>query len=480
MSAERTVTDFVRALRSADVAVSPAEAIDAVQTLKLVGYGDRQTLKDGLRPVLAKSRSESETYDRLFDLFFAARPATGEAASAGADKGEDEPQEAADGDGDERAPSENADADAASEPSPSSDGDSGSAPPDLLDLARNPDPTALQMAIERAGREVGVQDIRFSTQTGYYAQQMMKAMGVDRLETRLLDRLQTRTPDAEAEANALMAARREMFQRARDHAEAQFDIYGAGRTERFREDVLADRRLSELDRNDLERMKALVTKMARRLAVKHSRRRRKRNRGVLDARRTLRANAGIGGVPFDLHWRQKRKDRPRIVVICDVSNSVARYVRFLLLLLHSLRDVVPDLEAYAFSSRLHDVGPWLDSDGFEAAMQRILRDAGMGSTDYGQALSDLKTRHWHQIDRRTTVIILGDGRSNHGDPRLDIFRELTARAKRSLWLCPEPRSLWGTGDSEMLRYRPHVDLTGQVATLRDLERAVDDVLLAYS
>ncbi len=480
MAAERTVTDFVRALRSADVPVSPAEAIDAVRTLKLVGYGDRQSLKDGLRPVLAKSLEDSATYDRLFDLFFAPRPATGEAMPGETEDGEPAGEATPDTGTKPGADAADAGGEPASGP-PTSPGGAGEAgAPDLLDLARNPDQVALQVAIERAGREVGVQDIRFSTQTGYYAQQMMKAMGVARLEARLLDRLQARTPDADAEADALMAARREMFQRARDHAEAQFDIYGAGRTERFREDVLAEKRLSDLDRTDLERMKALVAKMARRLAVKHSRRRRKRNRGVLDARRTLRANAGIGGVPFDLHWRQKRRDRPRIVVICDVSNSVARYVRFLLLLLHSLRDVVPDLEAYAFSARLHDVGPWLDTDGFEVAMQRILRDAGMGSTDYGQALSDLKTRHWHQIDRRTTVIILGDGRSNHGDPRLDIFRELTARAKRTLWLCPEPRSLWGTGDSEMLRYRPQCDLTGQVATLRDLERAVDDVLLAYA
>ena len=104
----------------------------------------------------------------------------------------------------------------------------------------------------------------------------------------------------------------------------------------------------------------------------------------------------------------------------------------------------------------------------------------MSSTDYGQALSDLKTDHFSKIDRRTTLIVLGDGRSNYGDGRLDIFREAAARAKRTIWLSPEQKPLWGTGDSLLLRYQPYCDVMTDVANLRDLERAVDDVLAAYA
>jgi len=449
MSAERTITDFVRALRSADVPVSPAEAIDAARALHVLGYGDRQSMKTGLRGSLAKSEADVATFDRLFDLFFARR----------------EPQPSGDS-GD-------------AEPLPEGSGDNKADTPDLLDLAQSQDEAGITMAIERAGRDVGVQDIRFSTQTGYFAQQMMKAMGVERLESKLLDQLQARTDEANADAEALMQIRRDMMMRARAHAEQQFEIYGAGATQQFREDFLAEKSIGSLDLADLNRMKALVAKLARKLAVKHSRRRRKKNRGQLDVRRTIRSNAGLGGVPLALHWRQKRRDRPKFLVICDVSGSVARYVRFLLLLLHSLGEVVPDMKSYAFAARLKDVGDWLDADGFEAAMARIIKEISFGSTDYGQALSDLKVGHWSEIDKRTTIIILGDGRSNYGDPRLDLFREATTRAKRTVWLCPEPRAVWGSGDSEMLRYQPHCDTMVQVSNLKDLERAIDEALLAY-
>ena len=112
-------------------------------------------------------------------------------------------------------------------------------------------------------------------------------------------------------------------------------------------------------------------------------------------------------------------------------------------------------------------------------MKKIVNTIGMSSTDYGQSLSDFKVNHWNTLDRRTTIIVLGDGRSNHGDPRLDIFKEMAARAKRVIWLCPEPESMWGTGDSEMLRYRPWCNQMSHVATLKDLERAVDEVLASY-
>ncbi|MEO0981696.1 MAG: VWA domain-containing protein [Pseudomonadota bacterium] len=447
MSAERTLTEFVRALRSADVPVSTAEAIAAVEAVRLMGYQDKDVLKDSLRPVLAKSVDEASDFDRLFDLFFARRA----------------PETSGGGEG--------AQADGESE---------GEAPQDMVELAQSGDEAAIAMAIEQAGRDANVQDIRFSTQTAYYAQQMMKAMGVEKLESRLLDRLQAHTEEADAEAEALMGARRDMMRRAREHANAQFEVFGRGETDRFREDFLSEKRISDFDRSDHERMKALVAKMAKRLAVKHSRRRRKKNRGQLDVRRTLRRNAGRDSVPFDVHWKQKKRDRPKFIAICDVSGSVARYVRFLLLLLHSLNDVVPHFRAFAFSARLTDVGDWLDTDGFERAMERIVRDVGMGSTDYGQALSDLKVDHWNAIDRRTTLFILGDGRSNYADPRLDLFKEAAARAKRTIWLNPEGPSGWGTGDSVIPRYKPFCNTMEHVATLKDLERAVDTALAAYT
>ena len=443
--AERILTDFIRALRSADVRVSTGEAIDAARAVSVMGYDDREALADTLRCVLAKSPTEKATHDRLFELYFSRRPS---------------------------APNTEA---------PGTQQESGSASdvPDLMDLIDQPSETELAMAMERAGQVASVEDIRFSTQIPYFAQQMMKAMGVDRLEDKMMQAFGEKTPQGEAEAQRLIDGRQDVLKRATAHARQAFETFGAGATEQFRDEVLSEKVLTRLDAHDLARMRGLVERIARRLAAKHSRRKRRTSRGQLDVRRTLRANAGLDGVPFDLVWKTTRKDKPKIVAICDVSGSVARVVRFFLMLVYGLRDVAPDVEAFAFSGRLEDVGHIMASQDFTPAMDRIVNTIGMSSTDYGQSLSDLQTDHWQKIDRRSTIIMLGDGRSNNGDPRTDLFSEVAARAKRTIWLCPEAPSLWGTGDSEIPRYRPYCDKLVHVATLKDLERVIDEVLAAY-
>ncbi|MEO9968388.1 MAG: VWA domain-containing protein [Hyphomonadaceae bacterium] len=442
----RTLSDFIRALRASDVRVSTGEAIDAAGAMKLVGFDDRTLLRDTLSIVLAKSPEEKETHDHLFDLFFKRESAHSQSTER--------------------------------------EEDGSAAPPsdemDLQGLSESGDEAAIAMALERAAEEVGLGDIRFSTQTSYYAQQMLKAMGGDGLQKNLVEQLQAHTPEGDEAAKALMQARADMLARSREHVERNFDVFGAGATEQFRDDYLSDKALDQVTRQDMKRMRALIARIAKKLATKHSRKRRKRNVGVLDVRRTLRANAGFDGVPFDVAWKQKTKDRPKIMAICDVSGSVSQYVRFLLMLLYAFQEVIPDISSFAFSGRLEDVSHELETHDFEQAMDRIVKTIGMSSTDYGQSWSDLKTQHFNLIDRRTTLIIIGDGRSNYGDGRLDIFREATKRAKRTIWLSPEQKPLWGTGDSLLPRYQPYCDVMTHVSTVRDLERAVDDVLAAYA
>lgn len=441
----RTLSDFIRALRAADVRVSTGEAIDAAEAMQLIGYQERNRLRESLGIVLAKSAEEKDTHDRLFDLFFRRQKHDSQEREMAPDQPAD--------------PDENT--------------------PDIQALIEAGDEAQIALALEQAGDEAELSDIRFSTQVPYYVQKMMKALGGDRLQEKLVGHLQAHTPEDEADARSLMEARRSMMARAREHVEQQFDVFGTGATEQFRDEILSEKPLDRLTRRDLERMQALVEKVAKRLATKYSRRRKRQNTGRLDVRRTLRANAGLDGVPFNVAWKQKDRDRPKIIAICDVSGSVSQYVRFLLMLLYAFRETVPDIRTFAFSGRLEDVDEIFETLGFEVGMERIVKTIGMSSTDYGQALSDLRVTNWDAIDRRSTIIMLGDGRSNYGDVRLDLFREMAARAKRVIWLCPEPQSLWGTGDSAIPRYRPHCNVLTEVASLKDLERAVDGVLAAY-
>lgn len=444
---ERQITSFIRALRASDVRVSTGEAIDATRAVSVAGYSDRMFLKDALRCTLAKSPEEAVTFDELFDVYFAPR-----SLPSSSHESENEQSE---------------------------QGDSQSEM-DPVELMESGDEAAIAAALERAANAVDADDIRFSTQIAYYAQQMVREMGGERLQERLMQAFQQRTEEGEAEAERLIELRRDLTMRARERVQRSYDIFGKGETEQFRNEFAENKKLSAIELSDMARMKVLVARIAKRLAVKHSRRRRKKNRGQLDVRRTMRANAGVDGVPFNVVWRQKRREKPKIVVICDVSGSVARYVRFLLLLLWSMKDVVPDLHAFAFSNKLVKVDDILEKNTFEDAMDQILRVAGMGSTDYGEAWANLKSGHEQLIDRRATIIVLGDGRSNYGNPRTDLFRSFAARAKRTIWLNPEPQPAWGTGDSEIPRYRAYCSSMSQVSTLKDLERAVDDVLSAYA
>ena len=440
--AERVLTDFIRALRSADVRVSTSETIDATKAVAVIGYDNRNRLADTLRCVLAKTVEEKITFDRLFDLYF------------------------------RRNLEENN--------SDDSKGDLESAPQQMMELLANPSDTNFSLAMEKAGEEVGIENIRFSTQVPYFARQMMKALGVDDLESKMMEAFSKKSPEGEQEAQRLIEGRQNVQSKATEYVKRAFETFGAGATERFRNEILSEKRLSQMDSHDLARMRRLVDRIAKKLIAKHSRRLKRTRRGVLDVRKTLRSNAGYGGVPFDLRWKTKKKDKPRIVAVCDVSGSVARVVRFFLMLVYSLKEAAPDVETFAFSGRLEDVGDTLKSEEFTPAMDQIVNSIGISSTDYGQSLSDLKTDYWNKIDRRSTVIVLGDGRSNYGDPRSDLIAEAKERSKRLIWLCPEPESLWGTGDSAIPQYVPHLNKIVHVATVNDLERVIDDVLASYS
>jgi uncharacterized protein with von Willebrand factor type A (vWA) domain len=158
---------------------------------------------------------------------------------------------------------------------------------------------------------------------------------------------------------------------------------------------------------------------------------------------------------------------------------VAAAAQFLLTFLYSLNDVVDHLDAYAFSGRLIPVNDILDDNGVEGAILKVLQTIGFQQTDYGKALEDFVENHIDKVDRHTTVIFLGDGRSNFADPRLDLMHLIQQRARAVIWLNPEPESYWGQGDSVMYRYERFTHVAKQCNTLGQLERIIEDVLRTY-
>lgn len=450
---------FFRAARGAGVHVSPAESIDAMRAVKQVGFSDRAILRDALLLTLAKSQDEKLALGDCFDLFFQPEP-------------RQDPPEADNND--------DASQDANQSPSSGSASDSGEGqlPEGLGPLAQmllSQDRNAIAAAIAGASGAASLSDIRYSTQRGIFSSRILDAMGLQRLRDDL-DELTATNPSL---AERLRAALDGLREAVRDTVSQGLALYAREEAENLRNEILRNAPLARIERRQVAEMRALIRQIARRLRERYSKPRKRQRRGHLDVRRTLRRNAAWGGVPFLTAWKRKHRDRPKIVALCDVSGSVAQVSDFFLLLIHSLHEVVDDVRSFAFSSHLIEVSEILEQKSPEEAMAEIMSKVGFGSSDYGSSLVDFEHDFMSALTPQTTVIVLGDARSNNLDPRADILRRISERSKRLVWLNPEGRLAWGSGDSEMPRYATFCTVVRQCATAQQLERAVSDIVATY-
>lgn len=444
---QAALEDFLRALRASDVKVSPAEAIDAHRTVALVGFADRQLFKDALCATLAKTADEVDRFDQTFETFFAR-----EAFQAAALQ---------EGDGD---PMQGLPPEAQDNP--------------LAQMLMTGDAAGLAQAMEQAAGRAEVAQIRLSTQRSRLTRRLLDEMGLAEIEKIIAN---ARKLDGDGAAR-LDAAKKGLVEEAQRYVERQHELYASGSGKALREEMLAKKALNAdggIDPVDQAMMQALVKKMAKRLADRYSRRRHTAWKGHLDVRKTLRRSMGYGGMPFDIVFKTKTQDKPSIVAICDVSKSVAAAAQFLLTFLYSLNEVVDRLEAYAFSGRMISVNDILDDEHVDVAIYEVLKRIGFQQTDYGKSLEDFAEQHLNHLDRHTTVIFLGDARSNYADPRVDILAEIQKRSRALIWLNPEPESYWGQGDSVMNRYIRFCHVAKQCNSLGQLERIIEDVLRTY-
>jgi len=447
---------FFRAARGAGVHVSPAESIDAMRAVAAVGLADRNVLRDSLLLTLAKSEDEKKALGACFDLFFAqAEPASPQGAEH-----------------------ERAAQDAAATPQQPSQGAGGQASSNLGPLAEmllSQDRNEISAAIANAASATGLSDIRYFTQRGLFSSRMLEAMGIQRLRDDLDALTESNPPLAERLQAALDALR----ETVRDTVAQALALYGREEAENLRHEVLRNAPLSRIEPRQVEEMRALIRQIARRLRERYAKPRKRQRRGHLDVRRTLRRNAAWGGVPFLTAWKRRHRDKPKIVALCDVSGSVARVSDFFLLLIHSLHEVVSDVRSFAFSGHLIEVSEILEGKPPEEAMAEIMSRVGFGSSDYGSSFVDFEKAFMSSVTPQTTVIVLGDARSNNLDPGADIVKRISERAKRLVWLNPEGRMTWGWGDSEMPRYQTFCNVVRQCATAQQLERAVSDIVATY-
>jgi uncharacterized protein with von Willebrand factor type A (vWA) domain len=468
---QSNLVNFIQVLRTHDVRISPAETLDAMEAAATLGYANRSLLRDGLAMTLAKTPEEEVIFMHCFDRFFqqdlADFAAIDASSGAAADTGSTSTAPVA------RSAEELANAQITalqSAAETNSDLQSLLQTPLMKNLLSN-NRNELTLAMNQAAERVGLQNIQIFTQKGQFTRRILDAMGEDRIRNAVISLEQDESPALPV----LQRYRDRLREQVRDYVEREYLLQAEGKTRQFMDDILSKTRLNNIEHIYLHKVHELVRKMAKKLASRHSRKRKLLKRGRLDMPKTLRKGIPHDGIMFTTYWRQTKKEKPQILAVCDVSGSVAAYAKFLLLFLYSLQDVLPKVRSFAFSSHLGEVSQYFADYPIEKAIELVNWKYG-GATDYGNSLVDFAKLAMDEINNNTTVIILGDARNNNGDPKLPILQSIYQRARQVIWLNPESRRAWGSGDSEMLRYQSACHFSAECNNLKQLERIVDQLL----
>jgi uncharacterized protein with von Willebrand factor type A (vWA) domain len=458
------LTAFVEELRAVGVPVSMVEAIDAAQAIEHLDLVNREALRSGLSATLVKQARHMVAFDAAFDVFF------GTAIPPGEQSASEYAQQAAAAGG----------------------AGSGEGAEELFEaiaaaLAAGDDET-LRELIRRAVTELsGLQPGR-PVGGRYYFYRVMQRLGADRLRLRLLEAIDEDDPRLQRIAEEDIAALIEMLETEVRREVVRRLVADRGpeavaRT--LRTPLLEDIDLMHATREELANIESAVGPLARKLATRLAQRRRHGRKGRLDVRRTIRRSLQHGGVLLDPSFKPPRKSKPELVLLCDVSGSMATFARFTLQLTFSLAAQFSNVKVFAFVDALDDVtgfvGPGRELGGslrqLSSEAQIVWQD---GHSDYGHALDDFVRDHIGKITPRSSVLVTGDARSNYRDPRVEALAEIAQKGRALYWLNPEASRYWNTGDSVVARYAPYCDAVREVRTIRQLERFVEDLILPAS
>lgn len=456
-AALRVTDELLWVLRRSGFAIATSQAIDAVRAVRAVGFASPLVVRDALASVLVKRARDRVRFDAVFDAFFAGTSGTPRGTLW--ERLADEGFTATELD----ALRELLDALAVSAP----------------DVALGPllhRGAELDRLLQLAGSAQMLEGMQSPLQAGFYTHRLLEHVGTWRAQDELAS-LRVRLVDAlgEERAASLVKALQREVQRAAD------DVRGFVRSTIERRD--ADRArggdvlgtpFASLDAAEVEEVRRAVRAFVQRLRGGERVRRRRSLKGRIDAHATLRRAMRTGGVPFALSRRARRRDKPRLLLVCDVSDSVRSVARFLLELTYAAQELFERTRTFVFVSELGETTKLFEEEPIEAALAHAYSGAIVPVThnsNYGRVLHTFEDQVLRDVDRRTTVVILGDGRTNYQADAAEVLDAIRARARAVIWLCPEPRAAWATGDSAMPRYAPKCTRVLEVRSARDLEDA---------
>lgn len=456
---DERIIRFIAALRSSGVRISLAESEDAFNAVDNLGVMNRDTFRLSLRATLIKDMENLSTFDELFPYFF----------------------------------------------------DSGNAPP-MMNIAQDLSPEEANMlakalrefnanlrrALERLlkgeqlskeeldqlGKLVGLNHVEDMRYREWMAQRMKRALGFKNIQdairelVQLLDEFGMNKERLEQLRQLLKENQNTIEQQLQQHAGQKISENMPLNEPDNALDNLFDRPFNALSDREMMLLRKEVQRLAAALRTRVALRQKRAKSGQLDAKATIRANLKHGNVPIEIKHREKTL-KPRLVVICDVSTSMRFCSELMLSLIYELQDQISKTYSFAFIDHMEFITPDLSVRQPNEAIRQVLSrlPAGYYNTDLGNSLMDFMDGYLDKLDYRTTLIIVGDGRNNYNNPRLEIFKKMTRRSRRTIWLNPELPALWGTGDSDMLKYIPGCDRILHVSNLKELTSAVDSLLV---
>ena len=445
---------LVDQLRSAGLPISVSEKIDAAAALGVTDLSDRAAVKNGLAVTLVKSSDHESAFDTIFDIFFGSVPDGGRGAGSGLDGLDDTAIRQL-----------------------------------LIDSLDGAGQGALlqrQLARIFVERHAEIRPGRAVAGT-YYLFRAMRAVDPDHILTALVERADARDPRM---ADDQLARRLLIEDFERRIASFRLEIKAE-----IRRRLVADRGAEAVARTllrplpeDIEfltastaqadQLRDVMQALSRKLAARILQRRKHRRRGTVDFRATMRASLSTGGVPIDVRYHGPRPAKPQLVVLADISGSVSAFAAFTLRLTYALRAQFSRVRCYVFVDGLDEVTSLLERAGSLLDVMTEINQLGLGvrldgRSDYGNAIETFWHAHGAVLNTRTTVLILGDARSNYHSPRAEVLGKIAGRAGHVCWLNPEARAAWDSGDSVIGQYARYCDEVVECRNIRQLRAFVE-------
>jgi uncharacterized protein with von Willebrand factor type A (vWA) domain len=455
---ESRVLQLISALRASGVRVSLAESSEAFSAIDLMGVQNRESFRLSLRATLIKDVKDIPIFEKLFPLFFG----SGQPPTMGGNPSEEMTSEEVE---------------------------------KLIEALKqftenlrqrmerlmNGDPLS-QSELEALGQMTGLNDVDNLSYQKWMTQRMMRALALPEVQEALKE-LMDLLAQLGMSADRIEQIR-DLIEQNLQGLQAQINQYAGERiAENLSDqprpdnlDNLVNRPFRALSDSDKKLLQNEVKRLAAVLRTRIALRQKRAKNGQMDPKATIRANLKYHGVPMEIKHRDHLR-KPKIVIICDISTSMRFCSELMLSFLFALQGQVRKTNAFAFIDHLESISEDFAVSNADQAIQSVLwrMPSGYYNTDLGWSLNDFNNEYLDTLNGHTTLILVGDGRNNYHDPRLDLFSLISRRAARTIWLNPEPPALWH-GDSDMPKYAPLCNDVLKVSNLRELAAAVDQLL----